>query len=74
MDRNGIGLSILSLTQPGIEGITDSRKAVEMARRMNDHSAERVIAPFGAHQPESRLATQLSTDAFTTWVLSRPRR
>ncbi len=44
MDRNGIGVSILSLTQPGIEGITDSRKAVEMARRMNDHAAEKLVA------------------------------
>ncbi|MEV1170450.1 amidohydrolase family protein [Nonomuraea sp. NPDC049784] len=44
MDRNGIGISILSLTQPGIEGITDSRKAVDMARRMNDHAAENLVA------------------------------
>jgi 2,3-dihydroxybenzoate decarboxylase len=39
MDSNGIGVSILSLTQPGIEGITDARKAVDTARRMNDHAA-----------------------------------
>lgn len=44
MDRNGIGVSILSLTQPGIEGITDGRKAVDMARRMNDHAAKKLLA------------------------------
>ncbi|MDF2695284.1 MAG: 2-amino-3-carboxymuconate-6-semialdehyde decarboxylase [Labilithrix sp.] len=44
MDRNGIGVSILSLTQPGIEGMTDAREAVEMARRMNDHAAEKLVA------------------------------
>ncbi|WP_276736582.1 amidohydrolase family protein [Bacillus sp. (in: firmicutes)] len=40
MDRNGIQTSILSLTQPGIEGITDPDRAVKLARQMNDHSAE----------------------------------
>ncbi|SDQ16451.1 amidohydrolase family protein [Actinopolyspora saharensis] len=42
MDRNGIGVSILSLTQPGIEGVTDTGKAVDLARRMNDQAAELV--------------------------------
>jgi hypothetical protein len=42
MDRNGIGISILSLTQPGIEGVTDSRQAVELARKMNDHAARTI--------------------------------
>lgn len=46
MDRNGIGVSILSLTQPGIEGIPDAEKAVEMARRMNDHCAENLVARY----------------------------
>ncbi|MCF6475756.1 amidohydrolase [Nonomuraea sp. MG754425] len=44
MDRNGIGIDILSLTQPGIEGITDAGQAVDMARRMNDHAAEKLVA------------------------------
>lgn len=44
MDRNGIGVSILSLTQPGIEGLTGGRKAVEMARRMNDYAAKKLVA------------------------------
>ncbi|MFT4401911.1 amidohydrolase family protein [Bacillus sp. SW14] len=40
MDRNGIQTSILSLTQPGIEGITDPKRAVKLAKQMNDHAAE----------------------------------
>lgn len=44
MDRNGIGISILSLTQPGIEGVTDTRQAVDLARRMNDHAAENQVS------------------------------
>ncbi|APR79341.1 2-amino-3-carboxymuconate-6-semialdehyde decarboxylase [Minicystis rosea] len=44
MDKNDIGVSILSLTQPGIEGLTDARKAVDMARRMNDHAAKKLVA------------------------------
>lgn len=33
MDRNGIETYILSLTQPGIEAIMDTGKAVEMAKK-----------------------------------------
>ncbi|MBV7321020.1 amidohydrolase family protein [Bacillus halotolerans] len=40
MDKNGIQTSILSLTQPGIEGITDPDRAVKLAKQMNDHAAE----------------------------------
>lgn len=46
MDRNGIQTSILSLTQPGIEGITDPKKAIEMARKMNEFVAEKFIAKY----------------------------
>ena len=44
MDRNGIQTSILSLTQPGIEEITDAHKAIDRARKMNDYAAERYLA------------------------------
>lgn len=44
MDLHGIGLSVLSLTTPGIEGVTDPRKAVDLARKMNDHVAETLVA------------------------------
>ncbi|MGW9102706.1 amidohydrolase family protein [Priestia megaterium] len=44
MDRNGIQTSILSLTQPGIEGITDPKRAIELARKMNDYVAETILS------------------------------
>lgn len=44
MDRNGIGIDILSLTQPGIEGLTETKQAVDMARKMNDQAAEKLVA------------------------------
>jgi gamma-resorcylate decarboxylase len=44
MDRCGIELMVLSLTQPGIQGIPDARLAVDTARRMNDELAERFVA------------------------------
>src|SRR5690349_11724364 len=44
MDRCGIDISILSLTQPGIEGIANAKQAIEMARRMNDHVANKLVA------------------------------
>lgn len=44
MDRNGIQTSILSLTQPGIEGITDPDRAVKLAKQMNDHASEFFIS------------------------------
>jgi 2,3-dihydroxybenzoate decarboxylase len=40
MDAAGISISVLSLTQPGVQGIRDRRRAVDFARRMNDYAAE----------------------------------
>jgi gamma-resorcylate decarboxylase len=39
MDATGIEMTILSLTQPGVEGITNTKAAIDMAKRMNDHLA-----------------------------------
>jgi 2,3-dihydroxybenzoate decarboxylase len=44
MDAMGIEKTILNVTQPGIEGIPDAKKAVDMAKRMNDHIAEFFVA------------------------------
>ncbi len=44
MDATGIEKAVISLTQPGIEGITDTKKAIDTAKRMNDHVAEFFIA------------------------------
>lgn len=43
MDQAGIDVSILSLTQPGIEGLVDTKQAIEMARRMNDYVANHLV-------------------------------
>lgn len=52
MDRNGIGVSILSLTQPGIEGITDTRTAIDTAKRLNDYAAKELV---GRHPDRLRM-------------------
>jgi gamma-resorcylate decarboxylase len=44
MDRCGIERMVLSLTQPGIQGIPDRTVAVETAKRMNDDLAEQFLA------------------------------
>ena len=44
MDKTGIEKAVVSLTQPGIEGITEVKAAISMAKRMNDHLAEFFIA------------------------------
>src|SRR5215472_4845626 len=44
MDKCGIELMILSLTQPGIQGIADRTIAVETAKKMNDDLAQIVAA------------------------------
>jgi gamma-resorcylate decarboxylase len=46
MDRNGIDIYILSLTQPGIEGIPNAAKAVDMAKRMNDYAATKLVGKY----------------------------
>jgi gamma-resorcylate decarboxylase len=51
MDACGIGFAILSLNAPAIQGIPDSAKAIDVARRANDILAEQVAARpnrFGA--------------------------
>jgi predicted TIM-barrel fold metal-dependent hydrolase len=47
MDACGIGFAILSLNAPAIQGIPDSAKAIDVARRANDILAEQVAAPSG---------------------------
>jgi 2,3-dihydroxybenzoate decarboxylase len=42
MERNGIGFSILSLNAPGVQAILDTREAIAIARKGNDHLAEAV--------------------------------
>ncbi len=37
MDACGIGYSVLSLTEPGIQGIISASEAIGLAKRANDH-------------------------------------
>ena len=39
MDATGIEATILSLTQPGVEGIPQAKLAIDTAKKMNDHMA-----------------------------------
>ena len=39
MDATGIETTILSLTQPGVEGITQAKLAIDTTKNMNDHMA-----------------------------------
>src|SRR5579862_8932253 len=42
MDRHGIETAILSLNSPAVQGIHDTRRAIEIARLANDSLAEQV--------------------------------
>jgi 2,3-dihydroxybenzoate decarboxylase len=42
MDEAGIDISVLSLTDPGIQGISDTNIAIELSRKTNDFLAERI--------------------------------
>jgi 2,3-dihydroxybenzoate decarboxylase len=44
MDACGIEMQVLSLTEPGIQGIADREAAVARARQVNDHIAEAYVA------------------------------
>lgn len=52
MDACGIAYSVLSLTEPGVQGIVDAAEATDLARRANDHVHEYYVAAhptrFGA--------------------------
>lgn len=43
MDEAGIDISVLSLTDPGIQGISDTNKAIDLAFKTNDFLAERIV-------------------------------
>ena len=42
MDKTGIEFAILSLNAPGIQSVLQTREAIELAKRTNDHLAEAV--------------------------------
>ncbi|WP_435173483.1 amidohydrolase family protein [Actinacidiphila sp. bgisy145] len=65
MDEHGIDIQVLSLTAPGIQGLTDTRQAVADAQAANDHLAEviaghpdrfRGLAALPLQEPEAAVA------------------
>src|SRR6186997_3540985 len=40
MDRHGIEMMVVSLNAPAVQAIPDSARAIDVARRANDHLAE----------------------------------
>ena len=67
MDRGGIERMVLSLTQPGIQGIPDRKIAIDTAKRMNDELALIVEAhpkQFLASPPcRFRMCARLATSS-----------
>lgn len=45
MDRTGVEMSIMSLTSPGVQGVADPAKSLELAREANAYAA-RIIKDF----------------------------
>jgi 2,3-dihydroxybenzoate decarboxylase len=65
MDQAGIGLAVLSLNSPGVQGMPDAAQAMSVAKRANEHVAEAVArhpdryAAFAAlpmHNPDAAAA------------------
>lgn len=46
MDHHGIETMIMSLTSPGVQGVHDTGKARDLARRTNDHITEAFVRPY----------------------------
>jgi 2,3-dihydroxybenzoate decarboxylase len=40
MDEAGISMQVIALSSPGIQGLTDASKAMDLARKSNDYEAE----------------------------------
>jgi 2,3-dihydroxybenzoate decarboxylase len=46
MDRNDIGTYVLSLAQPGIEGISNTEEAIKVAKNVNDWVADEMVGKY----------------------------
>ncbi|WP_255790499.1 amidohydrolase family protein [Mycobacteroides abscessus] len=46
LDQYGGDYAIVSLTQPGIEGVYDTQAAIDLAKRHNDYVAETYVRPY----------------------------
>jgi hypothetical protein len=69
MDRCGIECIVLSLTQPGIQGIPDRAIAIDTAKRMNDDLAEQILAAHRSDFPASLLwRSRTCAPLLTSWI------
>jgi hypothetical protein len=46
MDAFGIGYSVMSLTEPGIQGLVNASETIELAKRANNHVYECYISAY----------------------------
>jgi gamma-resorcylate decarboxylase len=68
MDKHGIEMMLLSLNSPAIQGIWETQRAIDIARRSNDYLAEQVaknpkrfqgLAALPMQDPEAAIAELL---------------
>ena len=46
MDAFGIGYSVMSLTEPGVQGIVKAADAIDLATQANDHVYEYYVSAY----------------------------
>jgi len=46
MDQTGISYAVVSLTSPGIQGVADASKAIEWAKKTNDHVYDAYVKAY----------------------------
>jgi 2,3-dihydroxybenzoate decarboxylase len=59
MDQHGIEMMLLSLNAPTVQAVTETRRAVEMARRANNVTAEEVAKPRTAFRGWQRCRCRI---------------
>lgn len=63
MDKSGIDISVLSLTDPGVQGIQETKTAVDLAHKTNVFLAERIARNPKRFRGFATLAMQDPTEA-----------
>jgi len=58
MDKHGISIQVLATGSPGIQGVQDTAKAIDLAKRVNDEQAEIVGRYPGRFAAFAALPTQ----------------
>ena len=58
MDKNGIAMQVIATGSPGIQGVPETAKAIDLAKRVNDQQAEIVAKYPGRFAAFAALPTQ----------------